>query len=46
MRAVTKTIQRLYDRSELLSQIRYTTPEGENQLLQLNKQIGSMFTFK
>lgn len=45
-KAFTKTIQRLYDRSELLSQIRYTTPEGENQLLQLNKQIGSMFTFK
>ncbi len=45
-KAFTKTIQRLYDRSELLKQIRYTTPEGETRLKQLNKQIGSMFTFK
>lgn len=45
-KAFTRTIQRLYDRSELLKQIRYTTLRGKNQIIQLNKQIGSMFTFK
>ena len=43
-KAFTKTIQRLHDRSELLNQIRYLSPEGENRVAQLIKQIEAMFT--
>lgn len=38
--AFTKTLQRLYDRSQLFNQMRYTSANGDAQLLELNKQIG------
>lgn len=38
--AFTKTIQRLYNRSELFNQMRHTTEGDENRLVELNKQIG------
>ena len=39
--AFTRTLQRLYDRSELYSQLRPTTKGDEERLVELNKQIGS-----
>lgn len=38
--AFTRTLQRLYDRSELFNQMRHTTSGDENKLVELNKQIG------
>ena len=44
--AFTKTLQRLYDRSEMMSQIRYTMPEGETELIKINKMITSLIVEK
>ena len=44
--AFTKTLQRLYDRSEMMSQIRYTMPEGEAELAQISKRISSLIVEK
>lgn len=44
--AFTKTLQRLYDRSEMMNQIRYTMPEGESELARINKMITSLIVEK
>ena len=44
--AFTKTIQRLYDRSQFFNQIRYASQEDEDQLEALNKQIRFMTVSK
>lgn len=44
--AFTKTLQRLCDRSELMSQMRYTIPNGGEQLASINKMISSLIVEK
>ena len=44
--AFTRTLQRMYDRSELFSQIRYTSPQDDHQIVELIKQIGFMAATK
>ena len=38
-KAFTRTIQRLYDRSELWAQMRYTMEDGETQIINLTKNM-------